>query len=119
LQDFRVRPGHREVRLLAAAGAIVVSALAGGACSLKDEPSRNATRSALSRLAAADALVRAGCFDCLASAHAEYSSLRSITSVSAAATLGAIRTAALLAVRQRELGALDSGYLARAGPPSV
>ena len=68
----------------------------------------------LSRLAAADDLVRAGCFDCLANAFAEYSALRSVPSVSTAATTGAIRTAGLLAIRQREMGTFDSGYLARA-----
>jgi tetratricopeptide (TPR) repeat protein len=100
--------------LLTAVGVIVVSVLTGEACSIKDASSRDPSQSTLSRLAAADALVRAGCFDCLANAFAEYSSLRSIPSVSVAATTGAIRTAALLAIRQREMGTLDSGHLARA-----
>ena len=68
------------------------------------------------RLAAADALVRAGCFDCLTAAYREYDALRSISSpsVSDAATAGAIRSAALLAMRERELGTEDSGYLKKA-----
>jgi len=65
------------------------------------------------RLAAADAQVRAGCFDCLVSAFLEYTSLQS-TAVAGAAAIGAARSAALLAIRERELGTEDSGYLVRA-----
>jgi tetratricopeptide (TPR) repeat protein len=66
------------------------------------------------RLAAADAQVRAGCYDCLVSAFQEYDSLRSTASVAEEASIGAARSAALLAIRERELGTEDSGYLARA-----
>src|SRR5206468_6827579 len=66
------------------------------------------------RLAAADALVRSGCFDCLVQALDEYVALRSTPVVAEAATAGAIRSAALLAIRERELGTEDSGYLTRA-----
>jgi len=66
------------------------------------------------RLAAADAQVKAGCFDCLLSAFNEYTSLRSIPAVADAASIGAARSAVLLAIRERELGAEDSGYLLRA-----
>src|SRR5438132_13070044 len=66
------------------------------------------------RLADADAEVRAGCFDCLVSAFQQYNSLRAVASVADAATIGAARSAALLATRERELGTEDSGYLARA-----
>jgi tetratricopeptide (TPR) repeat protein len=66
------------------------------------------------RLAAADGLVRSGCFDCLAAALRDYEALRSIPAVGAAASAGAARSAALLAMRERELGTEDSGYLARA-----
>jgi tetratricopeptide (TPR) repeat protein len=66
------------------------------------------------RLAAADRLVREGCLDCLLEAYREYQSLRSSESVGPAATSGAIRTAALIALRQRELGMVDEGYLAAA-----
>ena len=66
------------------------------------------------RLAAADRLVRAGCLDCLLNAYREYQSLRSIASAENAATMGAIRTGALIALRQRELGMVDEGYLAAA-----
>jgi tetratricopeptide (TPR) repeat protein len=65
------------------------------------------------RLAAADAQVRAGCFDCLVSAFREYTALRS-TTVAGPAAIGAARAAALLAIRERELGIEDSEYLARA-----
>ena len=66
------------------------------------------------RLASADALVRAGCLDCLIAAYAEYDQLRTLTSAADAATAGAIRSAALIAVRERELGMVDEGYLQRA-----
>ncbi|HEV3060419.1 MAG TPA: hypothetical protein VGY48_19400 [Vicinamibacterales bacterium] len=65
------------------------------------------------RLAAADAQVRAGCFDCLVSAFLEYTALQS-TAVASPAAIGAARAAALLAIRERELGTEDSGYLVRA-----
>lgn len=69
---------------------------------------------AAASLAAADALVLAGCFDCLAEAFRTYDALHTEPTVAAAATAGAARTAALLAIRERELGTEDSGYLARA-----
>src|SRR2546428_5487971 len=67
------------------------------------------------RLAEADVLVQAGCFDCLHDALDRYQSLRSVTGALSAsierATAGAFRSAALLALRQRELGMADDGYL--------
>src|SRR5579864_5435175 len=66
------------------------------------------------QLAAADALVRAGCLECLVSAYHAYDVLRSTPSVVEAATAGAIRAAALVALRQHELGMVDEGYLALA-----
>jgi hypothetical protein len=66
------------------------------------------------RLAVADRLVRAGCLDCLLEAYREYQALRAIPSAGRAATMGAIRAAGLIALRQRELGMADEGYLAAA-----
>ena len=66
------------------------------------------------RLTNADALVRAGCYDCLVAAFREYTTLRAYPSATEAATAGAVRSAALLAARERELGTEDSGYLQRA-----
>src|SRR2546422_9324447 len=66
------------------------------------------------RLTNADALVRAGCYDCLVAAYREYTTLRVYPSATEAATAGAVRSAALLAARERELGTEDSGYLQRA-----
>jgi tetratricopeptide (TPR) repeat protein len=63
----------------------------------------------------ADVLVRAGCFDCLRDAFVKYEALR--TSNGGAngaverATAGSVQAAGLLALRQRELGMLDDGYL--------
>jgi tetratricopeptide (TPR) repeat protein len=66
------------------------------------------------RLASADALVRAGCLDCLIAAYGEYDLLRTFPFAKDAATAGAVRTAALVALRERELGMADEGYLQRA-----
>jgi tetratricopeptide (TPR) repeat protein len=68
----------------------------------------------IERLAAAEALVKAGCYDCLAGALEAFEALRSSPAVSTQATLGAARSAALLAIRERDLGTEDSGYLKRA-----
>ena len=65
-------------------------------------------------MATADALVRAGCFDCLADALKQYESIRQVPVVVELATAGAVRASALLALRERELGTTDSGYLERA-----
>jgi tetratricopeptide (TPR) repeat protein len=67
------------------------------------------------RLAEADALVQAGCFDCLRDALARYQAVRLVVGAPAAAvevaTEGVVRAAGLLALRERELGFVDSGYL--------
>jgi tetratricopeptide (TPR) repeat protein len=66
------------------------------------------------RLASADALVRAGCLDCLIDAYGEYDLLRAFPYARDAATLGQIRAAGLIARRQRELGMTEEGFLERA-----
>ena len=70
------------------------------------------------RLAQAGGLMRTGCFDCLEEALAEYEAVRDVPNLQAgdadAATDGAIRSALLLELRQRELGMADDGYLQRA-----
>jgi tetratricopeptide (TPR) repeat protein len=65
-------------------------------------------------LAQADANLRAGCFDCLVEALKQYESVRAVPVLAEQATTGAVRTAALLALRERELGTTDSGYLEKA-----
>lgn len=68
------------------------------------------------RLAEADGLVEAGCFDCLRDALSKYQAIRVVAGAPAAgidqAAAGAVRAAGLLAIRQRELGMIDEGYLA-------
>ena len=66
------------------------------------------------RLSSADALVRAGCLDCLLEAYREYQALRAVPSAGNLPALGAIRTAGLIGLRQRELGMVDEGYIAAA-----
>jgi len=65
-------------------------------------------------LAQADANLRAGCFDCLVDALQQYESVRAVPPLTEVATKGAVQAAALLALRERELGTTDSGYLERA-----
>ena len=62
-------------------------------------------------LAQADQNLRVGCFDCLVEALKEYESVRTVSAVSGLAAAGAVRASALLALRERELGTTDSGYL--------
>jgi tetratricopeptide (TPR) repeat protein len=100
-----------------AAGRLVVVALLSGLCACARPPVRTAGPSGpgpAEQLAAADRLVRAGCFDCLASAYKAFTTLRSIPTVADAASAGAARAATLLAIRERDLGTEDSGYLTRA-----
>lgn len=67
-------------------------------------------------LAKADANLRAGCFDCLVEALKQYESTRTVAAVSGPAAIGALRASLLLAIRERELGTTDSGYLEHARP---
>src|SRR6266480_2785442 len=62
-------------------------------------------------LAQADANLRAGCFDCLVEALEQYESVRTVSAVSGPGVAGAVRASALLALRERELGTTDTGYL--------
>src|SRR3954469_17163962 len=66
------------------------------------------------RLPSADARVQAGCLECLVAAYGEYDLLRAFAPARQAATAGAIRSAALVSLRQRELGMVDEGYGQRA-----
>jgi len=65
-------------------------------------------------LSQADENLRAGCFDCLVDALRQYESARAIPVLADEATTGAVRAAALLALRERELGTTDSSYLEKA-----
>jgi len=69
---------------------------------------------AADRLRSAEGLVAAGCLDCLLDAYRTFDALRVDRHVGMRATTGAIRTAALIATRENELGMLDSGYIGRA-----
>src|SRR6266850_4019567 len=94
-----------------AAGVIFIAGLQ--ACSTPKKPAAPDPHIP-ERLTTADALVRAGCYDCLVAAYREYTTLRVYPAAAEAATAGAVRSAALLAARERELGTEDSGYLQRA-----
>ena len=77
-------------------------------------PTRPAPPTPAQRLASAEASVRQGCLDCLIDAFGEYELLRSLPAAVTVGTDGAIRTAALIGLRQRELGMNDDSYLQRA-----
>src|SRR5882672_2676849 len=62
-------------------------------------------------LAQADANLHAGCFDCLVEALKQYESVRPVLAVADLAALGAARASTILALREREMGTTDSGYL--------
>jgi tetratricopeptide (TPR) repeat protein len=66
------------------------------------------------RVARAQALVREGCLDCLLDAFNEYDALRANAAAADAALNGAVETAALIALRERELGLLDESFMDRA-----
>src|SRR5215510_14721606 len=87
-----------------------------GACARKvpPAPSVPAAPTPALRLASADALLRAGCLDCLVDAFGEYELLPAFPAAKEAATAGAIRAAGLIARRERELGMADGGYTQRA-----
>jgi len=84
------------------------------ACSAARPPAVVPDATIPTRLADADRLIRAGCLDCLVEAYGEYDLMRGIPAARDAATAGAIRAAALIALRERELGHADEGYLRRA-----
>ncbi len=98
--------------------AVSIAGLSGSACAPKVAVPPPAAPSPEKRLAAADALLRVGCFDCLTEALREYDAVRATARAAAAtadaATAGAVRAALLLELRTRELGMSDDGYLARA-----
>jgi tetratricopeptide (TPR) repeat protein len=98
------------------AAAILAVVLGASACSRATRPAvaLAPAPTPAQRLASADALVRAGCLDCLIAAYGEYDLLRTFPAARDAATAGAVRSAALVALRERELGLVDEGYGQRA-----
>lgn len=100
------------------AALLLVLGLAASACARPKAPAVVAAPDVSGRLAAAGALIRTGCFDCLVDALAEYDSIRTIANLRPAdadlAAVGAVSAALLLDLRERELGTTDDGYLQRA-----
>src|SRR5215475_14387771 len=92
------------------------------ACAPKSRQAVPIGPTAAIRMAAADGEVRAGCLDCLERALEQYLALKSDQTVGQTATLSAARVALLIAVRENELGLLDSGRVQQArdlaSPPS-
>src|SRR5204862_6435392 len=90
----------------------VVSSLT--ACAAKKPVPPSPDLKARERLAAADKNLLSGCYDCMVSAFREYDALRQIPLTAEPAAAGIVRSAALIALRERELGMIDGGYLAKA-----
>jgi tetratricopeptide (TPR) repeat protein len=90
----------------------ILIALSG--CSSVKPPAATPDTRTPERLAEADRLVRAGCLDCLVAAYGEYDLLRAFPAARDAAVAGAVRSAGLIALREREIGHADQGYLGRA-----
>lgn len=93
---------------------LIVAGFAGCSSAPPKPPFNNSETRAPQRLADADALLRAGCYDCLLDAYRAYDAERALPFFAGTATLGAARAATLLALRERELGTADSGYVATA-----
>jgi tetratricopeptide (TPR) repeat protein len=72
------------------------------ACAAKQRAPR--AESFAERLAAADRLLRDGCFDCFAAAYEQYDALQREPAVSRRAAAGATEAAILMAIREAELG---------------
>ena len=107
----------KKAALLVLAAAAVAAQGCVGTSTLATPPASSARvegPSAAERLEAANRLVRAGCLDCLLEAYREFGALGGQGDVGQQATEGAIRAASLIALRQRELGLIDSGYMAKA-----
>ena len=106
----------RTARLRARAGLLLLLTVTGACAKPAAKPAAVTPPppTPAQRLASADALVRAGCLDCLIQAYGEYELLRTIPAALDAGTAGAVRSAALIALRQRELGMTDEGYSQRA-----
>jgi tetratricopeptide (TPR) repeat protein len=93
---------------------VVCSCAAAAACTRTPVSAAPAPRSAATRLTDADTLLEAGCLDCLVDAFAAFDALRSNPAVADQASIGAARSATLVALRERDLGMVDSQYLDRA-----
>ncbi|HEY2151537.1 MAG TPA: hypothetical protein VGH34_12055 [Vicinamibacterales bacterium] len=92
----------------------VLLALVMAACARTLPPAAPTAPTIAQRLVSADTLVREGCLDCLMEAYGRYEALRTLPGGEEQGTAGAIRSAALIALRERELGMADDGYLEKA-----
>src|SRR5262245_52138652 len=92
-------------------GTMWLAAILAAACGPK-QPVQPSITPAM-RLAAADALLNSGCLECLVDAYKGYDALRGDQLVGANARAGMMRAGVLIAIREHELGLIDSGYLAR------
>src|SRR5215216_5448596 len=104
----------RGVQILAAQVAPMIAVAVLSGCAPRKAPVVLPDTRGFERLAAADAQLREGCLDCLVEAFHDFDALRATPARQQAGVIGAIRSATLVALRQRELGMVDEGYLQRA-----
>lgn len=102
-----MRTGHRLIPLLGVVCLLAACAKPAPAV-VAAPPSTDAQD--LARLAAADALVRVGCLDCLLEALREYTLLEQRSATATAAGPRRANTAALIGLREKELGLRDGGF---------
>lgn len=95
-------------------GALTCVFLLAIGCSSHKSAATTSDARVIDRLTKADALLRAGCLDCLADAYQDYESLLSVPQAHERAMAGLFQAAMLGAIRERELGMEDSGNLRRA-----
>src|SRR5262245_53678956 len=100
LHELSLRKLHRLI--LAGCAALAVSS-----CAHPQPPAVPPVVDHRAQLQSASGMVRAGCLECLVDAHQQYLALRAFPEVADDATTGAVRTAILVSIRQRELGMVD------------
>ena len=99
---------------------LVVALLASvTACAPKSKPIVQTAPTPAVRLAAADSQLRAGCLECLQQAFDQYAALTTDQTVGDIARESAARAALLIAVRENELGLIDSGRIQQARDRAV
>src|SRR5262245_4739734 len=99
---------------------LVVALLASvTACAPKSKPIVQTAPTPAVRLAAADHQLRAGCLECLQQAFDQYAALTTDRTVGEIAGESAARAALLIAVRENEMGLIDSGRIQQARDRAV
>src|SRR4051812_10476340 len=108
------RPEMHSGKLILLRAAVILAVVAPACSARRPPPTAPSRGDATARLETADALIHAGCLDCLLAAFGTYRSLAGADTVGQRAAAGAIRAAALIDIRERELGLVTGDYLTAA-----